>query len=194
MTRYRKSSSLIIAIVLGFAHLGLAQFLPAQSVQLSQATIDSFNDYVTQAEEGMQSDIRAGRLFSIDYLSASERKQTFDRLLTGEIIIERARLDLPGKNHISGGLIHHWKGLAFFPGASLAATLQLLQSYARYREIYAPTVSASKLKQRNGNTCDVFLRLRQKKILTVIFNTDYTVEYTALGAKAEFIRSRSTRI
>jgi hypothetical protein len=185
MACYPKLGPLIIAIVLGFAHL-----LEAQSVQLTQPTIDSFNKYVGDAEAGMQSKIRAGRLFWIDDLADSERKQNYARLQAGDVIIER----VSSESHIPGGLIHHWKGLAFFPAVSLATTIQLLQNYGRYQGIYSPTVTASTLKQRSGNTFDVFLRLKQKKVLTVVLNTEYTVEYMALDPKNEFIRSRSTRI
>src|SRR5207237_4843645 len=146
MARPRKSGSLIIAIVLGFT-----QQLSAQSMQLTQPTIDSFNTYVSQAEARMQADIRAGQLFWIDDLTGSGRKQSHDRLRAGEVVIER----VAGEGHIPGGLIHHWKGLAFFPGVPLAAAVQLLQSYGRYQTIYAPTVTASRLKQHNGNTFDV---------------------------------------
>src|SRR5436305_4000204 len=120
MADHRKSGSLIIAIVLGFAHL-----LPAQSVQLAQPTIDSFNTYVSQAEARMQADIRAGQLFWIDGLADSQRKQSYDRLRAGEIIIER----VPSESHVPGGLIHQWRGLVLFPSTSLTTTVQLLQSY-----------------------------------------------------------------
>src|SRR5205823_14895332 len=128
--------------------------------------------------------------FWIDKLPDPERKQSYARLRAGEVIIER----VSGESHISGGLIHHWKGLAFFPGVSLAATLQLLQSYNRYQSIYAPTVTAATLKRRSGNTFDILLRIKQKRVLTVVLNTEYTVEYIPLNPKAEFIQSRSIRI
>jgi hypothetical protein len=184
-TRRRKSGSLIIAIVISFAHL-----LPAQSARLTQPTIDSFNAYVSQAEAQMQPEAGAGRLFSIDRLAEPDRKQTYDRLRAGEVIIEPVRRDA----RVPGGLIHHWRGLAFFPRVSLAATIQLLQSYGRYQSIYSPNVIGSSLKQRNGNSFDVLLRLREKKVLTVVLSTEYTVEYMPLDARSEFIRSRSTRI
>jgi hypothetical protein len=84
--------------------------------------------------------------------------------------------------------------MALFPGISLARTLQLLQDYSNYKNVYSPAVVQSSLKARSGNNFDISLRLKQKKVLTVVLSTDYIVQYLSLNSREEFIRSHSTRI
>ena len=64
----------------------------------------------------------------------------------------------------------------------------------RYRNIYTTDVIDSRLLARHGDTFRVFLRLREKQIVTVVFNTEYDIAYAQPDAMHMTIRSRSTRI
>jgi hypothetical protein len=95
---------------------------------------------------------------------------------------------------VPDGVIHQWIGLVFIPGASLTQTTAFLQDYDHQYKFYVPEVERSRLIRRNGNDFQVFLRLRRKKVVTVVLNTEYDVHYTILGNDRAYARSYSTRI
>jgi hypothetical protein len=72
--------------------------------------------------------------------------------------------------------------------------MALLQNYDEQYKFYAPEVQRSRLVRRNGNDFHVYLRLRRKKVVTVVLNTEYDVHYTMLGNDRAYARSYSTRI
>src|SRR5437899_13002613 len=74
-------------------------------------------------------------------------------------------------------MVHHWVGLIFIPGVTLAQTLPIVKDYDRRAELYKPDVSASRTLAHNGDDFKMFLRLHQKKFTTVDFNTTYDVHW-----------------
>jgi len=92
------------------------------------------------------------------------------------------------------GLIHHWLGIAFIPGVSIQQVLSLLQDYNHQATNYAPEVSRSRLLQRNGDDFKIYLRLRKKKVVTVVLDTYYDVHYANLDASRAYSSSHTTRV
>jgi hypothetical protein len=95
---------------------------------------------------------------------------------------------------LDGAVIHDWRAAVVAPRAKIEKLLTLLQSYGDYPRHYAPQVTASKVHSRDGNFWRVFLRLHKKKILTANLNTEYEIEYRALGPSRWGILSRSTKV
>src|SRR5262249_39837353 len=93
-----------------------------------------------------------------------------------------------------GGMIHDWVGTVFVPGVKLEETLALEEDYDRHAEIFQPEVMRSKILKRNGGNFTVYFRLRKKKIITTILDTDHEVQYHVIDAKRAESRSRTTRI
>ena len=92
------------------------------------------------------------------------------------------------------GLIHDWMGTVFVPGVTLARTLAVLQNYDAHKVSFAPEVTDSKLRRRDGNFFQVYLRLRKRKIFTVVMNTEYDITYRRVSPTRVVSRSYSTRI
>lgn len=184
----RKSTLLIMATVLAFEY-GLHAAADPPHAAANQA----FARYVQQAEAAMgysPQGIADPKPFRIDALSESDHTRDYATLERGEILITR----IPGGHEAHGGLIHHWSATALFPGASLEKTIALLQDYEHYAEIYAPAVQQSRLLSHTDEQFRVFLELRQKKVITVNFNTEYSVQFTRLSASEAAVRSISTHI
>jgi hypothetical protein len=99
-----------------------------------------------------------------------------------------------GLAEIKGGLVHDWQGATFIPGATLDQTLTLMRNYANHQKLFAPEVMESKTLDVQGDRYKVFMKLRKKKILTVVLNTEYDVVYQKVGAKKAFSRSYSTKV
>ena len=149
----------------------------------------SFEQYVAQAEN----EIRAEETSPNSFLSipASARLAIEAQLREGQILINKWD-DSP--INISDGLIHHWLGLAFIPGTTIADVLRILQTYDHLNRYYAPEVVSSKLLTRNGNDFRIALRLREHKVITIILDTEYDVHYGQLDADHQYSVSRSTRV
>ena len=111
------------------------------------------------------------------------------------MVIERRTTEDTGRAiKAPDGKIHDWFGTMFIPGATLAQVRAAMQDYDNYKNTYQPEVIDSRLNKRNGDEFDIFLRLYKKQIITVVFNTEYHVQYGMADARHMFIVSRSTRV
>ena len=160
----------------------------AEPVQLKQATLAAFAEYIREAESAMERTLReeAGFLWS-----DGEAKRT-RQVQKGETVAE----SWSGKHPVSvpDGLIHDWIGATLIRGATIEKTLALIQDYDNHKNIYQPEVMASKLISRSGNDFQIYLRLLKKKIITVVLDTDHEVHYSQVDAARWCCRSYTTRI
>jgi hypothetical protein len=165
----------------------------AQTVELQPETLSAFARYVGKAEQKMDDELRAGPFLLPDTWSPERRDQTYQRLRHGEMIIERLGGDT-AEARIQHGLVHHWAGIVFIPGASLASTLALIQDYDRHVDVYSPEVLQSRLVRRRGDDFHIFLRLRKHKVTTAVLDTEYDVRFVRLDPHRAYSRSHSTRV
>ncbi len=166
------------------------------ATELRPEAVQGFNQYVRLTEHRMQGELAQGGVFlRVDGLPEPSRGEAHARLRQGEVISERLlTADPSGKSVTPGALIHHWVGSVFIQGVSLRQVLALVQDYDHHSEYYKPEVVKSKTIERTGNDFKVYLRLRRKKIVTVVLDTEYGVHYHALDATRAFSDSYSTRI
>jgi hypothetical protein len=165
---------------------------PATPAELRPRTIAAFDHYVQLSEATMN----AGAPFLwIDRLPASQRDLRRDELRQGSVLIEGVTTTDGGKEiSIPDGLVHHWIGLVFVPGATVDAAVALLQDYDRHAEIYKPAVARSRLLARNGDTFQVYLRFFQRKVITVVVNSEHEARFSREGRDRARSRIYSTRI
>ena len=168
---------------------------PSRGADCKPEADAAFNHYVQLSEQRMQNDLQSGPFLGLDGLPVQQREEVYERLKRGEVVTQRLEtLERGASIPVPGGLIHHWLGVVFIPGANLKQTLALLQRYDEHSRIYAPRVLRSKLIHQNGDDFDVFLRLRETKIVTVVLDTEYDVHYVHLNATRAYSRSYSTRV
>ena len=130
---------------------------PGQAVDRKPETDAAFNRYVQLSEQSMQNDLQSGPFLWVDELPTQQREAVSARLKRGEVATRRLEtLERGASIPVPGGLIHHWVGVVFIPGANLTQTLALLQGYDEHSRIYAPRVLRSKLIQHNGDDFMVF--------------------------------------
>jgi hypothetical protein len=96
--------------------------------------------------------------------------------------------------HVPDGLIHDWIGAVCVPGATIRETLDLVQDYDNHKNVYKPEVIESRLIGRHKNDFQIFLRLRKKKAITVILDTEHEVRYFSIDSKRWSCRSHTTSI
>jgi hypothetical protein len=169
---------------------------PADASDLRPAAAQGFDRYIRFTEERMGGEVAPGGTFLwVDSLPEPSRSETISRLKRGEVVSEELHMPDPsGNSSTPGALIHHWVGTVFIPGVSLRQVLTLVQDYDHHSEYYKPEVVKSKTIEHAGNDFKVYLRLRKKKIVTVVLDTEYLVHYHSLDATRVFSESYSTRI
>jgi hypothetical protein len=168
----------------------------ASAVAPNSSALQEFDRYVRLTEQRMEAEVRPGGAFlRIEGLPLETRARDEALLRNGEVATERLQTrDQGGEIEPPGALIHHWVGTVFIPGASLDQVLAVVQDYDRHQEYYAPQVLKSKLIAHSGDEFEVYLRLKQKDVITVVFDTEHDVRYTRLDATHAYSRSYSTRI
>jgi hypothetical protein len=165
----------IIAIV-------IAGGAPARAAELKPATVAAFDRYVRATEARMK-----------DELSSNDR--FVKPVKAGAFAIEALKTREAGKEiEVPDGLIHHWVGTVFVPGATVSQAVALLQDYNRHAEIYRPAVARSKIISRDGDRFRVYLRFFMKKGITVVMNSDHDAQFFRPSPDRAHSRIYSTRI
>jgi hypothetical protein len=161
------------------------------AAELHAPTIAAFNRYVglTEAQSAGET-----RFLWIDTLNAAAERR-LDIVRGGKLVIEPLETRDRGQRiAIPDGLVHHWIGVVFVPGATADQALSLLQNYDRHAEIYKPNVARSRLVSRNGDDFKVYLRFFMKKVITVVMNSDHEAHFTRDSPSRFRSRIVSTRI
>ena len=89
-------------------------------------------------------------------------------------------------------LIHHWVRTVFIPGASLVECWR--SSGLRPPQDGVQARSQSKMVEHNGGDFKVHYRLRKKKVVTIILDTDYEVHRHSIDTTHAYSNSYSTQI
>ena len=156
--------------------------LPALGVEPPADTSGAFDRYVAAAEK---------QLHDGAFLYSDNHPEAKTAARNGQTVVVQQR---SGEVRVTGGLIHDWLGFSFFPGAHLAEVRALMQNYANYKSVYAPDVIDSKLLGQDGDNFRAFLKLQNKQFITLTYDSEYDVSYSAPAADRLEIVSHSTRI
>jgi hypothetical protein len=168
---------------------------PARAAELKPETVSAFDRYVRATEARMAEDTQQGKFLLIDGLPRQQQQDSYARLRRGEILVEPLRTMENGNPiQVPHGLIHHWSGTVFIPGAVLSQMLAVLQDYDNHPNIYKPTIQRSKVLERDGDHFKVYVRMYRKQIVTVVVDVNLDDVYTPLGTSEVMSRSYSTRI
>lgn len=165
-------------------------------VRLQKKTTDAYDLYVRTNEARLQAELaQTNQFLWFDFRPEGKQREIQKELRDGQVYVEHIRLDLKGKKiEIPDGLVHHWVGLVFIPGATVNDVLKLVQDYDKHAKVYSPEVMQSRTLERNGDNYRVFFRFLKKKVLTAVLNTDHEVHYLRLGPGRAASRSWTTRV
>jgi hypothetical protein len=169
------------------------------AADLKQKTTEAFNKYVAVTEARIAAELKPGGKFLYPDNPApnpsEDMRDAYSRLKRGEILVERQETKLDGKDvEVPDGMVHHWVGLVFIPGANLAQTLAVVQDYDHRAELYKPEVIAAHVISHQGDDYQIFLRLYQKRFTTVVFNTEFAIHWGRVDGTKLYSNSVSTRV
>jgi hypothetical protein len=156
--------------------------IPVLGVEPAAQTNRAFDQYISAAEKQLHDG-------AFLYSDAHPEAKTAAR--NGQTVVVQQR---SGDVQVPGGLIHDWLGISFFPGAHIAEVRALLQDYGKYKRIYSPDVIDSKLLAQDGDRFRAYLKLQNKQFITLTYDSEYDVSYSAPAVDRMEIVSHSTRI
>jgi hypothetical protein len=154
----------------------------ATAATLTPADREAFLAYAKQAEEALQR--RAVSSPTVGFPAQPTP--------AGDVKVFSEAADNPSR--VGSSFLHDWTGRAFLPGATAQGLMAVLKDYPRHKEYYAPEVIDSRLLSANGPELRSFLRLRKKKVLTVILDAEYQNWFVEVNPTTGYSLSHSTSI
>jgi hypothetical protein len=115
-----------------------------------------------------------------------------DRLRRGELMVEQLTPATDGAR--AGAMLHHWRGTAFAPGATVADFERLMKDFNSYPQHFSPQVTEARALTQQGDRAQAEMRVRQKHGITVVMDAAYDITFGWLDAQHGWSSSRSTRI
>ena len=164
--------------------------------KLKAETTAAFDHYTQRVEARNAEELKRGTgLLWIDGLPAEQKKQAYAELNSGGVKLKQLdMLDEGRPSKCPGGMIHHWVGLVFVPGARLDDVLGVLEDYNRHAVYYAPDVEQAKIERHEADHYRVFMRFRRHKVITVVLDTEHEVDYFRDAPGRAHSRSSAVRI
>ena len=163
---------------------------------LQAKTQKDFAKYVATVEARRAREITNNEPFlDIERQPAAQLAQTMAALKRGEVIVTRGAAYDGSSNEIpiDGGLVNHWRGTVFVPKVKLDALLKVLQEPQTDKHKQEDVLS-SRVVSRDGDSQKVYLRLRRTKFVTVVYDTEYDVDYQRLTPDRALSNSNSTKV
>jgi putative flippase GtrA len=189
---FRASTTLVLITL-----AATAQASTTLEAKLQPRTLQSFAKYVAAVEARRAREITEQHPFlELDRRAPAEQARIMALLKRGEVHVERAaaaRDQAAQEIPIDGGLINHWRGTVFVPNVKLDHVLKVLQEPQSDKHKQEDVIS-SRVLNRDGDSQKVFLRLRRTKFVTVVYDTEYDVDYKRLSPDLAHSNSISTKI
>ncbi len=164
----------------------------ARGATLKQQTISAWDSYLKQ----MQARVDQRTHGPAPFLWVDAAPDAALRVRGGQILVAPYG---HGPKRVPGGLIHHWIGAVFIPGARTEDVLKIIRDYPEYKQFYRPTVVDSSLitgPSAPAGAEDRFsVRFLNRAVLSKIaFDADYTASYVQLGPGTWYGVGYTTRL
>jgi len=191
-----KSDALARRLMAVFLAAILLFVLPLNAADLQAQAAQNYARYIALTQAQVDAELaQSGSYLWVERLPEARRTEALAQLRSGGVVIEKLETLDDGKPiPVPGGLIHHWIGTAFVPGATLAQTLAFMQDYDHKVEYFKPDIVRSKILKHEGDDYFVLLRFYQKKIITTVIDTDQEVHYHVVDKTHAWSRSNATRV
>ncbi|MGD0444409.1 MAG: hypothetical protein ABSA39_10775 [Edaphobacter sp.] len=156
--------------------------------ELSTAAISAFNSYINAVESRLAQQRRSPDTFLAPTASAPQNEAS---LRGGELLVEQLT---PAATALPGALLHHWRGTAFAPGATVADFEQLMRNFNAYPQHFSPEVIQARAITQQDDHLQAWMRIRQRHVITVVMETTYDIIFGKLDSKHGYSISRSTHV
>ena len=188
---------MLLALPTSFAEASGPNADASSSEAILQAkTLRDFLKYVATVEARRAKEITNNEPFlDIERQPPAQLAQTITALKRGEVLVTRGAARDGSSNEIAvdGGLVNHWRGTVFVPNVQLDTLLKVLQEPQTDKHKQEDVLS-SRVVSRDGDSQKVYLRLRRTKFVTVVYDTEYDVDYKRLAHDRALSNSISTKV
>jgi hypothetical protein len=170
--------------------------MSALGAELRPETLKAWNLYVSETEELHVKELGSANGYLLQNSISPEVSAEMQNVTrSGGVFIRKLETKRGGGGEIEvpGGIIHHWAGTVFVPGAKLEEVLRFTQNYYQHPQYYDEVVAASVLVHE-GDFFRVRLKLKRKKVITVFYNTENEIRYQMHGPKRASCKSVATKI
>jgi hypothetical protein len=170
--------------------------VPLNAADLQAQTAKNYEHYIALTQAQVDVELAQGNPYLwLERLPEARRLAAERELRNGDVVIERLEtLDNGKPIPAPGGLIHHWIGTIFVPGATLAQTLAFMQDYDHNAEYFKADILRSKILNHEGDDYFVQQRFYKKKIITTVIDTDEQIHYHVVDKTHAWSRSNDTRV
>jgi hypothetical protein len=146
------------------------------ALELDPQALAAWDGYLATIKTQMQARLTG----AMPFLWIDQAPGRAQRLKAGEIIVSPLARSNPVP--VSHGLLHHWIGAVFVPGATIQDLADVVSDYSAYNQIYRPTIVKAELL---GSTAQeqTFSILWVQRVLfaTEAFHTEFNSSYVPLN-------------
>lgn len=165
--------------------LGLLFVPPAANATLTPETKAGYQKYIASLE----SRLTVRNHSEDDYLWIDRDGHRQQSVKNGSIATEHVN-----SFSVPGGMIQHWIGGVFLPGATLAQIKQVDQDYADYGKMYSPEITQPKVLSHQGDHFVVTYRITKENFLIAVIDTVHAIDYVPVSSHRLTIQSRSESV
>jgi hypothetical protein len=157
-----------------------------QGAELKQETLDAWDRYL-HAAHGQMVDRAKSHFLWID--EAADRA---GRVHGGEVVVSPMGR---GPQAVPSGLIHHWIGAAFIPGARVDDVVGVVRNYERYTEYYKPSIIDARTLSRKAEE-DRFSVVMVDKAMFMkrALDSEYESRFTQVDGRRWYSVAQTTRV
>ena len=146
-----------------------------------------YDAYIAVTEARIRTEVRAS-----PYLWSEQVPERWVRVRRGEVVVQPRHAH--AGSALGNGLLHDWIGAMFIPGATLAKAISVLLDCGRHKDYYRPEVIDCQVTGHTGNSWNLRYRVVKRYFITVVANTDQSVEYEWFSSSRAISQSVATRI
>lgn len=161
----------------------------ANAAELKEATLNAWDNYLKQEDRSIEKRAADGECF----FWADEDPARYKEVRAGSLLVQPIGEHNP--LHVPSGLIHHWLGVVFIPGATPEDVFSVTRDYGQYNDYYKPGVADAKLIS-SSPLKDVFtIRFVNNSVLSKTSLVGmYTTDFVRLSEKKWYSVSATTQM
>jgi len=168
----------------------------AKAAELRPETINAWNDYIAAREKRIAAELKSSKGFLVmDSLNPPAADEERRAVLAGEIPVKR--MDPAGGKsdfQITGGTIHHWRGVVFIPDVSFEFAMHRIRHPELEKEMQKDVLESRVIERVSQDRYRLFLKLKRTQIITVVYNTEHLVNFSKHGNDKHSSSSVSVKI
>jgi putative flippase GtrA len=165
-----------------------------QAADLQPETAKAWIAGVENVERRMSAEMTSGRGFlALDFQNSGAAARERQEVLSGKIPVKQVPNPDGQPVKMRNGMVHHWRGSVFIPGATLDFVLSRVAN-PRPEDSRQEDVLDSRVLESSPGQLRLYLKLQRSKIVTVAYNTEHLVRYRRHGTEKASSSSVATRI